>query len=103
MIDNTASVNEAFNVAHHKALHYRHEFIMPEHLLAAFLEQTPFTDTLKECMSNIPELCESLENFLIHEVERIPDGIDYELELSEQFNLMISHAYVIMNYSEAPA
>ena len=39
MIDNTASVNEAFNVAHHKALHYRHEFIMPEHLLAAFLEQ----------------------------------------------------------------
>ena len=102
MIDNTASVNEAFNVAHHKALHYRHEFIMPEHLLAAFLEQAPFTDTLKECMSNIPELCESLENFLIHEVERIPDGIDYELELSEQFNLMISHAYVIMNYSEAP-
>lgn len=101
MVENTASVNDAFNVAHHKALHYRHEFIMPEHLLAAFLEQAPFIDTLKECLSNIPELCDSLEHFLSQDVERIPDGMDYEVELSEQFNQMISHAYVIMKYSEA--
>ena len=102
MVENTASANEAFNVAHRKALHYRHEFIMPEHLLAAFLEQAPFIDTLKDCLSNLSELCDSLERFLTREVERIPDGMSYEMELSEQFNLVIAHAYVIMNYSEAP-
>ena len=101
MVENTTSVNEAFRTAHLKVLQYRHEFIMPEHLLAAFLEQPPFAEALTECMCDVPRLNESLAHYLTQETERIPEDTDYELELSEQFNQVVSHAYVIMNYSEA--
>ena len=35
-------VNLAFASAKEKALSYRHEFLMPEHLLRALTEQIPF-------------------------------------------------------------
>lgn len=41
-IQNTEYVNSTFSSAQRKALSYRHEFIMPEHLLSALLEQSPF-------------------------------------------------------------
>lgn len=45
-IKNTIFVNQAFASAQRKAESYRHEFIMPEHLLSAILEQEPFINTL---------------------------------------------------------
>ena len=38
-IKNTIFVNQAFASAQRKAESYRHEFIMPEHLLSAIIEQ----------------------------------------------------------------
>ena len=38
-IKNTEAVNRAFTSAQHKAMQYRHEFVTPEHLLSAFMEQ----------------------------------------------------------------
>ena len=46
-IKNTIFVNQAFASAQRKAESYRHEFIMPEHLLSAILEQEPFINTLQ--------------------------------------------------------
>ena len=46
-IQNTVHVNSAFTYAQKKAISYRHEFITPEHLLSAFLEQSPFANALK--------------------------------------------------------
>ena len=43
-IQNTVHVNSAFTYAQKKAISYRHEFITPEHLLSAFLEQSPFAN-----------------------------------------------------------
>ena len=45
-IQNTVHVNSAFTYAQKKAISYRHEFITPEHLLSAFLEQSPFASAL---------------------------------------------------------
>ena len=46
-IKNTIFVNQAFASAQRKAESYRHEFIMPEHLLSAILEQEPLSTPCK--------------------------------------------------------
>ena len=51
-IKNTIFVNQAFASAQRKAESYRHEFIMPEHLLSAILEQEPFINTLQDTFYN---------------------------------------------------
>lgn len=67
-IKNTIFVNQAFASAQRKAESYRHEFIMPEHLLSAILEQEPFINTLQDTFYNYVELSISLENYLTEEV-----------------------------------
>lgn len=61
-IQNTVHVNSAFTYAQKKAISYRHEFITPEHLLSAFLEQSPFANALNMCFCDTQELAFSLEN-----------------------------------------
>lgn len=100
-IQNTEHVSSAFSSAQRKALSYRHEFIMPEHLLSAFLEQPPFLNALQEFFCDVEELSLSLENYFTEELESIPEGVDYELEVSAQLNELIQHAYLMVNYSSA--
>ena len=69
-IKNTIFVNQAFASAQRKAESYRHEFIMPEHLLSAILEQEPFINTLQDTFYNYVELSISLENYLTEEIGR---------------------------------
>ena len=64
-IKNTIFVNQAFASAQRKAESYRHEFIMPEHLLSAIIEQEPFIHTLQDTFYNYVELSISLENYLM--------------------------------------
>ena len=68
-IQNTVHVNSAFTFAQKKAISYRHEFITPEHLLSAFLEQSPFTSALNMCFCDTQELAFSLENYFTEELE----------------------------------
>lgn len=63
-IPNTDSVNYAFASAQSQAMQYRHEFITPEHLLSALLEQVPFQKhwqsvfvPRKNCPSPFPNIC----------------------------------------------
>jgi len=86
-----------------KAISYRHEFITPEHLLSAFLEQTPFANALNMCFCDTQELAFSLENYFTEELESVPADMDYELEVSTQLNELIQHAYLMIDYSSAEA
>ena len=86
-----------------KAISYRHEFITPEHLLSAFLEQTPFANALNMCFCATQELAFSLENYFTEELESVPADMDYELEVSTQLNELIQHAYLMIDYSSAEA
>lgn len=88
---------------HKKAISYRHEFITPEHLLSAFLEQSPFTSALNMCFCDPRELAFSLENYFTEELESVPADMDYELEVSTQLNELIQHAYLMIDYSSAEA
>lgn len=100
-IQNTVHVNSAFTFAQKKAISYRHEFITPEHLLSAFLEQSPFTSALNMCFCDTQELAFSLENYFTEELESVPADMDYELEVSTQLNELIQHAYLMIDYSSA--
>ena len=102
-IQNTVHVNSAFTYAQKKAISYRHEFITPEHLLSAFLKQSPFTSALNMCFCDPRELAFSLENYFTEELESVPADMDYELEVSTQLNELIQHAYLMIDYSSAEA
>lgn len=102
-IQNTVRVNSAFTYAQKKAISYRHEFITPEHLLSAFLEQSPFANALNMCFCDTQELAFSLENYFTEELESVPADMDYELEVSTQLNELIQHAYLMIDYSSAEA
>ena len=102
-IQNTVHVNSAFTYAKKKAISYRHEFITPEHLLSAFLEQSPFASALNMCFCDTQELAFSLENYFTEELESVPADMDYELEVSTQLNELIQHAYLMIDYSSAEA
>lgn len=97
----TPFVNEAFNVAQRKATQERHEFLLPEHLLYALLEQDPFLNALESFEGDIEQMQQKLEKFFQEEVEKVPEGTTYQLELSNQLNDIIHQAYLHVEYSSA--
>ena len=97
----TPFVNKAFNEAQKKAAHERHEFLLPEHLLYALLEQEPFLSALEAFETDTRQLWQKLEKFFQEEVERVPDEINYQLELSGQMNEIVHIAYLQVEDSSA--
>lgn len=95
----TEHVNRAFISAKEKALSYRHEFLMPEHLLRALTEQIPFIYSLQEYYCDIDELNHTLDKYLAEELESIPQDTDYELEISVQMTEILEHAHIIASYA----
>lgn len=71
---------------------YRHEFIMPEHLLLALLEQVDFEVTLSGNGCDTEELRGHLETYL-DETEKVPEDVKYTPEISAQLQELISRAY----------
>ena len=80
---------------------YRHEFIMPEHLLLAMLDDTHFWKTLN-IFYGPDHLRKRIEQFL-GEVETIDADVDYEIELSEQMSKVIEVAVQQVMSSSAQA
>ena len=69
---------------------YRHEFIMPEQLLLVLIEDDNFNAALNIFYS--PQvLSERVEEFL-SQVEAVPEGIEYEPEVSAQMGQVIEIA-----------
>lgn len=80
---------------------YRHEFVMPEHLLLSMLECKQFNYALDNyCDVNnlTSELCAHLD-----EIEVVPDEFEYEPEPSQQMLEVVGTAYQTMLMSEADA
>lgn len=100
-IQKTEFVNEAIASVLPKAIHYRHEFMSPEHLLSVLLEQAPFIYALDECYCDFDELVSSVEKYLREDIERVPDGVSYNPEISTQLNELLEHAHSIMDSSSA--
>ena len=69
---------------------YRHEFVMPEHLLSVLIEDDNFYAALNIFYSPQP-LAERVEEFL-RQVDPVPEGIEYEPEVSDQMGMVIENA-----------
>ncbi|WP_297329021.1 AAA family ATPase [uncultured Bacteroides sp.] len=100
-IKNTEAVNRAFTSAQHIAIQYRHEFITPEHLLNALMEQDSFVNALGEYYSGIQEFSHALKEYLRTKIESVPKEMEYELEVSSQLNEVLQQAYLVTEYSHA--
>lgn len=98
---NTKLVNDAFALAHLRARFRRHEFVTPEHLLSALLEQPPFINALDVCFCDVPELSYAVENYLAEEMESVPEEVEYEMEVSVQLNELVRYACLLIDYSSA--
>lgn len=80
---------------------YRHEFIMPEHLLFVLIDDENFNSALNIFYS--PEdLAEKVEEFL-EKIERVPEDVDYEPEVSAQMSKVIEMAIQDVAQSSAEA
>ncbi len=69
----------------------RHEFVTPEHVLYALTDQLAFFYALTDIDINIESVQFPLRE-AFDKMERVPDGISYTIEGSEQFTQMMSFA-----------
>ena len=69
---------------------YRHEFVMPEHLLLMLTDESCFSRTLNDYYPSI-SVAEEIEHQLLS-VEAVPEGKDYEPEASTQLGQVIEFA-----------
>ena len=78
---------------------YRHEFIMPEHLLSVLIEDDIFNAALNIFYS--PQiLAERVEDFL-KQIDSVPEDIEYEPEVSAQMGKVIESAVQDVTLSSA--
>ena len=77
---------------------YRHEFIMPEHLLSELLNLAVFSDPLDE-YCKVEEVERQLNDSL-DKIERVPEGIEYEPTTSAQMGEVIDRAFATLRASE---
>lgn len=92
MIEQTKYLQDAINQAILQAKSDRVEFVCPEHLLVGLMLQEPFKHSLfYESGADEKVFTKSLYAYLAH-MERVPQGIRYELTLSSQMNRMMSTA-----------
>ncbi|UKK50448.1 ATP-dependent Clp protease ATP-binding subunit ClpA [Prevotella sp. E13-17] len=78
---------------------FRHEFVMPEHLLLALLNDVEFQQTLNLFYS--AELLKRKTKEKLAEVEFVPNGCDYDPEISVQLAQIINIAWQQVTFSSA--
>ena len=100
-IEQTVRASQMLNKAYERSKEYRHEFIMPEHLLEALMGDFTFNAALGEFCQPY-QLDNSIHEYL-RGVERVPIETEYTPETSEQLQMVIEVAVqqVIASSAEA--
>ena len=100
-IKQTLRVSRALNKAYECCKEYRHEFIMPEHLLLALLEEFNFNAAVNIFYS--PYQLEDRIKEYLEGVESLPERTEYVPETSAQMGKVIELAVEQVNSSSAKA
>ena len=97
----TERASKALNEALECCKRYRHEFIMPEHLLSVLIEEPNFKSALN-IFYDSRKFTKRVEEFL-SQVESVPDSVAYEPEVSSQMTKVIENAVqnVVASQSES--
>ena len=80
---------------------HRHEFVMPEHLLYALIDEDNFNEAFS-LFHNIEKLRIRIDDFF-RQVDSIPENIEYEPELSAQMGEVLQRAALQVASSSAHA
>ena len=86
----TERASKALNDALECCKRYRHEFIMPEHLLSVLIEEPNFKSALN-IFYDSRKFTRRVEEFL-SQVESVPDSVAYEPDVSSQMTKVIENA-----------
>ena len=100
-IKQTLRASRVLNRAYECCKEYRHEFIMPEHLLLVLIEDFNFKAALNIYYSPY-QLGDRLKEYL-DDVETLPEGMEYVPEASEQLSRVIELAVQQVTSSSAEA
>ena len=100
-IKQTLRASKALNKAYDCCKLYRHEFIMPEHLLLALIEEFNFNAALNIFYSPF-QLEERVKEYL-ESVEALPEGTEYAPETSVQMSKVLELAVQTVASSSAEA
>ena len=100
-IKQTLRASRVHNKAYECSKEYRHEFIMPEHLLLALLEEFNFNAAVNIFYSPY-QLEDRIKDYL-DGVESLPEGTEYVPETSAQMGRVIELAVEQVNSSSAKA
>ena len=100
-IKQTLRASRVLNKAYEWCKEYRHEFIMPEHLLLALLEEFNFNAAVNIFYS--PYQLEDRIKKYLESVESLPEGTEYVPETSVQMGRVIELAVEQVNSSSAEA
>ena len=77
----------------------RHEFLTPEHLLYALINDPVFYDIVNE-FGNVDRLAATVNDYLAT-MEQVPDDVEYQPITSVQTTALLTHAYEQVDYSSA--
>ena len=89
-LNQTANVTNALVEAYGIATEKRHEFLTPEHLIAGYLKDRDFWDTVSGC-ARAEELEKNIYGYL-NELDSTPDSQDLEIEFSSQLQELFDTA-----------
>ena len=76
-----------------QAIQKRHEFVTPEHILYILSNHPEFFRSISTIGGNPSYLIENLENY-INGLEQVPENFIYQLEISDQLQILINIASV---------
>lgn len=93
-MEQTYFCRNTLNMAKNLAESMRHEFITPEHILAALLMQQPFTLALEDIGADAEELSAEVNHYIEQKMEQVPGDIDYEVDVSFQTTRLIQVACI---------
>jgi len=100
-IRQTPRASRILNTAYNLCKDYRHEFIIPEHLLLALTGESNFNASVSMFGDGF-QLHDRIKDYL-DSVERLPEGTDYTPEASEQLSTVIELAVQQVASSSAEA
>ncbi|CAM2069040.1 ATP-dependent Clp protease ATP-binding subunit ClpA [Sulfidibacter corallicola] len=71
-------LEQAIHHAYNDAKRRNHEFFTLEHLLYALLQTAKAKDIVVKCGGNVEQLRSDLEDYLLNQVEQLPDSVDID-------------------------
>ncbi len=88
------NLEKTLREAYQLATNYKHEYVTLEHLLFSLLEDQDAISVLKACAVDISNLKESVEKFIINDLENLKENFTGEPKLTNGFQRVLQRAAI---------